>query len=133
MNPDLLESIVAAAFADDHAHVDAEYGSDGTVKFRSDVEAFVAREVVDACVMDGRFEISPQPNVKYTAFVDPSGGSNDSMTLAIAHEDKKGRVVVDVCRERRAPFDPDEVVREFADVLKPYRVSAVCGDRYAGE
>ena len=113
MNPDLPAAIVAAAFADDPAHADAEYGS-------------------DACVMEGRYEVPAQPNVTYTAFVDPSGGSNDSMTLTIGHE-HKGRVIVDVVRERRAPFDPDETVREFADALRPYRVSAVFGDKYAGE
>jgi hypothetical protein len=134
MNPDLPQAIVDAAFQDDPAHAAAEYGAEDHVEFRRDVETFVAKEIVDACVMPERYEVPAQPDLKYTAFVDPSGGSSDSMTLAIAHEDRRRtRVVVDVLREVRAPFDPDQVVVEFAATLKPYRVTTVWGDKYAGE
>jgi hypothetical protein len=40
--------------------------------------------VVEAAVVQGRFELPPTPGGVYVAFVDPSGGSSDSMTLAIA-------------------------------------------------
>jgi hypothetical protein len=64
--------------------------------------------------------------------VDPSGGSNDAMTLAIAH--KEGNtVILDMVRERRPPFSPEAVVEEFANELKNYRITTVAGDRYAGE
>jgi hypothetical protein len=54
------------------------------------------------------------------------------MTLAIAH--KEGNtVVLDLVRKRRAPFSPEAVVEEFSAELKRYRVTAVVGDRYAGE
>ncbi len=54
------------------------------------------------------------------------------MTLAIAHKrDDLG--ILDVIRERRAPFSPEACVAEFADLLKQYRVSKVTGDRYSGE
>jgi hypothetical protein len=56
------------------------------------------------------------------------------MTLAIAHLDKSSeKLVLDCIRERRAPFSPEDVVTEFAGVLKEYRISTVRGDRYAGE
>jgi hypothetical protein len=42
-------------------------------------------------------------------------------------------VVVDALRERRPPFSPEDVVAEFAALLKSYRVGKVTGDRYAGE
>ena len=54
------------------------------------------------------------------------------MTLAIAHRDGQ-RAVLDLVVERRPPFSPESVVKEFAAVLKSYRVSKVVGDRYAGE
>jgi hypothetical protein len=38
-----------------------------------------------------------------------------------------------VLRERRPPFSPEDVVREFASLLKTYRITEVQGDRYAGE
>ena len=63
--------------------------------------------------------------IRYTAFVDPSGGSADSMTLAIAHRDSATkRVVLDAVRERRPPFSPDQVAQDFADLLRSYRMSA---------
>ena len=69
----------------------------------------------------------------YFGFCDPSGGSSDSMTLAIAHRSLLGNAVCDGSWERRAPFSPDDCVREFAEVLKSYRVAKVVGDRYSGE
>src|SRR5260221_14562421 len=41
--------------------------------------------------------------------------------------------VIDCVRERRSPFSPQDVVGEFAALLKTYGVSRVVGDRYAGE
>jgi hypothetical protein len=128
MNPELPQAIVDQAYADDPQHASAEYGA----QFRSDLETFVAPEAVEACRIDGRFENPPMRGVSYRAFVDPSGGSSDSMTLAIGHV-FAGRIVVDVLREERAPFDPDATVQEFAATLRAYRVSTVRGDRYGGE
>jgi len=65
-------------------------------------------------------------------FVDPSGGSADSMTLAVGHREDTV-VVVDAVREVKPPFSPEDVVDEFATLLKRYRIVKVTGDRYAGE
>jgi hypothetical protein len=43
------------------------------------------------------------------------------------------RVIVDAIRERRAPFSPDDVVKEFADTLRSYGIARIVGDRYAAE
>lgn len=64
--------------------------------------------------------------------VDPSGGSNDAMTLAIGHADGDG-VILDLIRERKPPFYPEAVVIDFCQVLKAYGLHEVTGDRYAGE
>jgi hypothetical protein len=70
--------------------------------------------------------------VRYYGFVDPSGGSADSMTLAVGH--KEGDVVVlDALRERKPAFSPEDVVSEFAELLKSYRITKITGDRYAGD
>jgi hypothetical protein len=129
MNPTVPQSVIDEATERDPASAAAEYGAE----FRTDVESFVAREVVDAATVPGRHELPLVDGTSYTAFVDPSGGSADSMTLAIAHRDHDGRGVLDAVRERRPPFSPEDVVHEFADVLKSYGVSRVTGDRYAGE
>jgi hypothetical protein len=127
-NPSLAQQVVDRALERDHAAASAEY----LATFRSDIESFVNREAVEACVPIGVRERPPLSGVTYSAFVDPSGGSADSMTLAIGHREDNV-AVLDAIRERRPPFSPEDVVAEFSAILKSYRVSNVTGDRYAGE
>ena len=100
-------------------------------QFRRDIEGFVSREAIDGVVVPGRRELPPTPRVRYVAFVDPSGGSQDAMTLAIAHWDGT-RAVLDALREVRPRFSPEVVVTNFATVLHAYGLNHVYGDRYAG-
>ena len=123
-----LGRLIAKAYAEDEARASAEYGA----QFRRDIESFVSRESVEACVVPHRRGLPPCGGVRYVAFVDPSGGSQDSMTLAVAHA-HDGQVILDAVRERRPPFSPADVVAEFAALLKEYRITTVQGDRYAGE
>ena len=127
MNTTVPESVIAQAMERDPASASAEY----LAEFRSDIEGFVLREVVDACVTSGVFERPPQSNHRYVGFVDPSGGSSDSMTLGIAHREAD-QVVLDAVREVRPPFSPESVVSDFAQLCKTYRVNQLQGDRYAG-
>jgi hypothetical protein len=128
MNPGIDPAIIAEAYEDDPVSAASEYGAE----FRDDIAAFVAREVIDAAVAPGRFEIAPLPGTKYVAFVDPSGGSADSFTLAIAHK-AEDRAVLDALREVRPPFSPEGTVIEFATILKSYGITKVTGDRFGGE
>jgi hypothetical protein len=128
MNPSVPQSIIDRAIERDAAKANAEYGAE----FRNDLESFVPIEVVQACVVSGEIEAPYKDGRRYVAFADPSGGTSDSMTLAIAHKDKDV-VVVDVLRERKAPFNPEDCTDEFCNLLKGYRISRVTGDRYAGE
>jgi hypothetical protein len=131
MNPTLPASVVTEALEADEAAARAEWLGE----FRSDLEAFVAREVVDGCTVPDRHELPPVAGLSYAAFVDPSGGSADAFTLAICHaEDRDGQwvTVFDCVRERKPPFSPDSVVEDFAAVLKSYGLRTVVGDRYAG-
>jgi hypothetical protein len=130
MNPTVPQSVIDKAYERDPSSAAAEYGA----LFRTDVEALLTREVVDAAVVPGRHELEHVSTLRYVAFVDPSGGSADSMTVAIAHADRATkRVVVDAVRERRPPFSPDDVTKDFAELLKSYAVRKVTGDRYGGE
>lgn len=126
MNPSLPQRIVDEAYESDPEAASAEYGAE----FRSDLSDFVSREAVDACVIPGRLEL-PKSS-RHVAFVDPSGGSADPMTLAVAHTER-GVAVLDALRERKPPFSPEDVVQEFAATLKAYGLREVTGDRYAGE
>ena len=112
----------------DPAAASAEY----MAQFRTDVEGFITREAVEACVNVGVRESPSERKHSYVAFVDPSGGSSDAMTLAIAHKEGETEIL-DVIRERKPPFSPEAVVEEFSSLIKTYRYSRVYGDGYAGE
>jgi hypothetical protein len=128
MNPTFPQSTIDIAIERDPASAAAEYGA----QFRTDVQGFVSREVVEGCVTRGLFERPPISDLQYYCFVDPSGGSSDSMTLAIAHREENG-LIVDAVRERKPPFSPEAVVAEFAALMKQYGSVFVRGDKYAGE
>ena len=55
-----------------------------------------------------------------------------SFSMAIGHRENDV-VIVDALRERKPPFSPEDVVAEFSELLKSYRISKIAGDRYAGE
>ena len=130
MNPTLDPDIVRQAFAEDPISASAEYGA----QFRTDVEGYCSVEALEACTRPSQLELLPDSATRYSAFVDPSGGSVDAMTLCIAHLDKKaGCVVVDATRTVKPPFSPESVVAEFCAILKSYRIREVTGDAYAGE
>ena len=127
LNPTIDERIIAKAMEDDPAVARAEWFGE----FRDDIADYIDRDIVEACVTPNCLERPRIPGVKYFAFADPSGGSSNSMTLAISHGEE-GRAVLDLVREVRAPFQPESAVSEFAQVLKSYGLREVRGDRYAG-
>ncbi len=89
---------------------------------------------MDACVVPGRRELPQVSDEHYFGFVDPSGGSADSFTIAVAHRDRHSqRTVIDAIREARPPFAPASVTADFATLLRSYHISTVVGDRYGGE
>jgi hypothetical protein len=128
MNPTVPQSYIDRHLADDPARASAEY----LAEFRRDIEGFVALEVVEAAVIPGRHELPRPEHTRYHAFCDPSGGSSDSMTLVITHM-AGNRVIIDLIRERRAPFNPDACVKEFSDTLRSFGISTLVGDHYGGE
>jgi hypothetical protein len=132
MNPLVSRRVVDRAFEEDPTRALSEYGRDGEIAFRSDIELFLPREIAESAVVPSRFELPPTSGFRYRAFVDPSGGSADSFTLAIAHAEEE-RVVLDLVRERRPPFSPEAVVQEFSELVRSYGEGEVVGDRYAGE
>jgi hypothetical protein len=124
MNSSLVgDPLIAEMYAEDHERALAEFGA----QFRSDIVAFITREAIEDVIAHGVRELPPGDGIVYFAFADPSGGSADSMTLAIGHCE------TNCVREVRPPFSPDAVVEEFAVLLKAYNVSRVMGDAYAGE
>ena len=128
MNPTLPQRVVDRARERDPMAAKSEFDAE----FRSDIAGYVDAEIVEAAVTRGVVVRPLLSNLSYRGFIDPSGGSSDSMTMAISHREGD-RFVLDLVLERKPPFSPHNVVSEFAATLKGYRVSRVRGDRYAGE
>jgi hypothetical protein len=55
MNPTVPEAVVARALGEDEPAARAEW----LAEFRLDVESFIRREVLEACVVPGRYELPP--------------------------------------------------------------------------
>ena len=133
-----LARYVEKEFERDPVVAASEFGQDGKVVFRSDVEAFISPEAVIAVTVAGRRELLPERDQngnltrKYVAFTDPSGGSQDDWTLAIAHRDGV-KAVLDLVREVRPPFSPENVVQDYVLTLRSYGITEVQGDHYGGE
>ena len=132
MNATVPQALVDAALEADEASARAEY----LAQWRLDVETFLSRELVDSVTVPGLLSRPPVRGASYSAFVDPSGGASDAMTVAVAHVEHRDGVavaVLDHLSERRPPFSPEAVTEEFCATLKGYAVQVVVGDRYGGE
>ena len=126
MNPSFPQSIVDDAVEKDPSSAGAEY----LAEFRNDLEGYVSKELIDSLTVLGRMEVPPG-RYGYKAFVDPSGGSADAMTLAIAHAEN-GIGILDLLVEWKPPFSPALVTADLAEQMKRYRIGSCEGDRYAG-
>jgi hypothetical protein len=129
MNPTISQKIIDKAWREDPGAARAEWGAE----FRQDIETYLTTEKIEASIIPER---TSQPfvwGISYFGFVDPSGGRNDSFTLAVAHRSSEGQIVLDQCSEICPPFKPLEAVSKFSAILKEYRIEEIQGDHYAGE
>ena len=129
MNPSVDKRIIEEAYENDPESAKAEFGGE----FRTDLADYISRETVDAVTMWGRHELPPEPGVTYSAFVDPSGGVSDSMTLAIAHLGRNAVCILDALIEMSAAVRSRTAVAQCAALLRRYGVAKIIGDKYAGE
>jgi hypothetical protein len=128
-NPLLDEGEIAAAMRDDPEAAPSEWAGE----FRRDIAAFLDDEIIEAAVDRSRpLELPPRAGLTYSAFCDASGGRGDAYTIAIGHKEGE-RVVCDVIRGRRPPFDPQAVTAEYAALAKGYGCRRVVGDNYSAE
>lgn len=125
MNPKLPPKVVKQAMERDPASASAEY----MAQFRSDIDSFLPREVIEACARLDRLELPPIKGVHYSAFVDPAGGGADEFCIAIGHREDE-RLIVDVVRARKGT--PAAIVSDYAVIMKDYGLSRAVSDKYAG-
>jgi len=128
-NPSFDAKIIERSLESDPQRYGAEYNCE----WRDDLSTFIDRALLEAAIDIGVIVRPPAPGIYYTATCDASGGRNDSFTAAIAHKERDGRIVLDVSFERKAPFNPSEVVGEIVRLMKEYRCHNIIGDNYGAE
>jgi hypothetical protein len=129
-NSTLDAGTIDAARADDPESAQAEW--DG--QFRGDLSSYLTDELIEAAIDHSRpLELPPRSGITYSAFCDPSGGRHDSFTICVGHREGE-RFIADVVRGKRPPFDPAQVVTEFAQLVRAdYRCRSIHGDNYSAE
>jgi hypothetical protein len=132
MNPALPQSVIDEALAGDRAKNSAEYLN----VWREDISDLVPVELLEECTDFDVFERPYQRGISYTAHCDMASGlgsgvSHSSAAFSIAHRDfAKGLQIQDVVREVKAPFVPEVVVKEFAELAKRYNIRTVYADQW---
>jgi hypothetical protein len=128
-NPTIDQDAIAAALIDDPESARAEWNAE----WRADISAFLDDILIERAVDPHRpLELPPRTDIKYRAFADPGGGQHDHFTIAIAHTEDT-RTIIDLVRGAAAPYDPHEVVREFADLIRQYGIREITSDFYSAQ
>jgi hypothetical protein len=122
MNPTFHQSAVRAFFEWDKVAARAEYEAE----FREDLESYMSPELIASLTVKERSLLPPEEGKRYQAFVDVSGGRQDSFTLGVAHREVGGRVIIDRLEEVKAPVpEPADTIKLFCEILRGYRVTEV--------
>jgi hypothetical protein len=129
LNPTLNQEALDRQRAEDPIAARSEQDA----QFREDISQFLTDDVLDPALRPGRKALPFMREARYYAFVDPSGGRHDSMTMAIAHQETGGRLLLDKLVIARPPFVPEDVVTRFGEVLSAYSLRRVMGDRYGAD
>jgi hypothetical protein len=129
-NPGFSKRKLAAAERRDKVSYETEF----LAHFRTDLSGMYDPLVIDKAVdLDRPLELEPRDKLEYAAFTDVAGGGGkDSYAVAIGHLEDS-RIVVDVVRSRAPKFNPEDVTRDYSELLKKYRVSTVRGDKFSGD
>jgi hypothetical protein len=132
LNPTIDPKIIERAMAEDPEAARSEWFGE----FRSDISQFLPDDLIEDAIDTGVTERPYSQAYAYVAFVDSSGGVHDAMTLGIAHTERGQRMdylVLDQLAVVQPPFEPEQVVKDFCELMKRYAVNRVVGDRYGGE
>jgi len=110
------------------------YRTEILAEFRADLSAMYDPLIIDESVDPDRpLELPYRNECSYQAFVDVAGGGGkDSYALAIGHEENE-RIIIDVIRSRKPPFNPEEVTFQYCELLKQYKIDSVTGDKFSGD
>ena len=128
MNPAVNRAAMRRARRKDPTAAKTEYEAE----FREDLSTYLSNDEVEQ-LTDHEVSIRPpEEGKKYFAFVDVSGGKDDSLAMAIAHLEGQ-EVWVDYIYEEIPPYRVKDTVQHCCEMMKHYGIWEVVGDRYGGE
>ena len=114
------------------------------VAFRTDVlgefadpeASLFSTDDLRAVTRSGSLELPPQPRHHYIAAIDPATRA-DAWTLVVCTRKEGGVAQVALARQWHArpgsPLSPSQVLREIAEILRPYNVARVVTDQWAAD
>ena len=126
LNPTLDPRIIEEALDSDPAAAKAEW----LAEFRDDIGGWASVELIEAAVDRDVSVRPPVKGLRYVSFCDPSGGTRDSFTAAIAHSEN-GVAVLDALIEIKAPLNPVGATEQVAGLLKSYGLRETVSDKSA--
>lgn len=131
MNPSLSASFLDSEELRDPESFAREYGAE----FYESASAFLPAEVMDACLISGRYELPPNGESLYTAALD-AAFRGDNFAFSIVHRAGE-RVVEDVTRSwrgsRSSPVNLAATLNEIVATLRRYGVGKIHGDSFCSE
>lgn len=114
------------------------------VAFRTDVlgefadpeMSLFSTDDLRAVTRSGSLELPPDPKHHYIAAIDPATRA-DAWTLVVATRNAAGVSQIAMARQWHArqglPLSPQAVLREIAEILRPYNVARVVTDQWAAD
>ena len=100
--------------------------------FRANLSKLFDPATLQTCVEVGRQTLPPVSGIKYLCFVDSASGGKtnlDRYACAIAHA-KGGKTILDRVMWWVPPFSTTKVIADIAEIVKPYGIKKVYGDRH---
>jgi hypothetical protein len=129
--PGYSKKKLEAAMRKDPVAYEQEY----LARFRTDLSAMYDPAMIDRAVNPDRPMELPFRAIKgmRAAFVDVAGGGGkDSYAVALGRVEGE-KIIVEAVRSRAPKFNPEEVTREYAELLKSYGIHEAYGDKFSGD
>ena len=99
--------------------------------FRQDQNSLFQFEKIERATDKGIFERDYDDTQLYTAALDASSGSaKNFLRLAIAQRDENDRCILDLVKEARPLFDPEEA-KEYSALIEQYRCHSIFADKWS--
>jgi hypothetical protein len=128
MNPVLDRKMIEEAYRLDHDKAAREFGAE----FIDGAGLLIPPALVEGAVDDVEVRPAVGGN-RYVAFIDAASGvgGGDCFAGVIAHAEGD-KILVDLCYERAPPYNPTQVIRDFAALCQPYglRPGPWTGDKF---